>query len=218
MTEKLFDTISASTVPILDGPKHYEAFIPTSHAAIRMDAYPDPRELADYIDYLDKNNTAYLEYFSHRMNTNNEKTLQNRLDPAFYGNWSSWELNDERASWCGVCRGVAQWWRARHDSSYIAPNDQEEYLRTDLSCQAPGKWDYVRKGPPYIPNWKPTMPDEFTRPWVKKRLPLFKVSTEPLYEYNEGLFSIRNMWSGYLLLSLAFFSFIAVLLYKRRHN
>ncbi|KAI9266824.1 hypothetical protein BDA99DRAFT_436569 [Phascolomyces articulosus] len=219
VSEKLFDTISASTVPIIDGPKHYEAFIPTSRSAIRMDAYPDPRELADYINYLDQNDTAYLEYFSHRINID-QKPLKERLDPAFHGNWSSWELNDRRTGWCGVCHGVAQWWRARHDpNSYSIPSDQEEYVRTDLSCQTPGKWDYVRQGPPYIPHWKPTMPDEFTRPWIKKRLPIYKTSTTMNDNNNEhnGL-SARSMWSAYLVLYLVFFSFIAVLMYKRRHS
>ncbi|KAI9497380.1 hypothetical protein BDB00DRAFT_756785 [Zychaea mexicana] len=205
VTEKLFDTISSSTVPIVDGPQNYEAFIPTSRAAIRMDAYPDPRELADYINYLDKNNTAYLEYFAHRRQQ--DIPLKERLNPSFYGNWSSSELYTQRVSWCGVCHGVAHWWRARHDPSYPAPNDQEEYVRTDLSCLAPGKWDYVRRGPPYIPIWKPSMPDEFTRPWMKKRLPLYGVG--------DGL-SVRSMWSTYMLLYLVFFSFIALLMYKRR--
>ncbi|KAG2227739.1 hypothetical protein INT45_004781 [Circinella minor] len=59
----------------------------------------------------------------------------------FYGSWSSGELDYEQTSWCSICRGVAQWWRA-----------------------PPGKWDHVRKGPPYIPNWKSAMLNKFTRP------------------------------------------------------
>ncbi|KAI8140926.1 hypothetical protein BJV82DRAFT_519520 [Fennellomyces sp. T-0311] len=209
VTEKLFDTISASTVPIVDGPKVYDAFIPTPRSAIRLDAYPDPRELADYISYLDNNDTAYMEYFAHRRDIDTTP-LQDRVNPSFYGNWSSWELNDDRVAWCSVCRGVARWWRARHDPSYPTPTDQEDYLRTDLSCTI-GKWDYVRNGPPYIPDWKPTMPDEFTRPWVQKRLPLYKNSSSI-----DQSMSVRGIWSIYLLLYVAFFSFIAVLIYKRR--
>ncbi|KAI9318607.1 hypothetical protein BX666DRAFT_1929715 [Dichotomocladium elegans] len=208
VTEKLFDTFQASTVPIVDGPRSYTPFIPTQRSVIRMDAYPDPRELADYIQFLDKNDTAYLEYLSYRRDADSVPAVE-RVEAPFYTNWSSWELHNNRAYFCSICRGIAPWWRARHDENIELPNDMDAYLRTDLSCRTDKKWDYARKGPPYIPHWKPSLADEFTRPWVKKRI--------PLYSGNQvGEVSARSVWGVYLLLYLIFFTFIAILIRHRR--
>lgn len=215
MTEKLYDTFYASTVPIVDGPASYDGFIPTERAVIRMDAYPDPRELADYIRYLDGNDTAYLEYFAFRREAD-KVPPENRVSPAFLANWGSWSIHDRRAGWCGVCRGTAPWWRARHDPEYQLVNDTLDYLRADETCASQGKWNYAREGPPYIPNWKPTLSDEFTRPWIKKRLPLY-VSPDGARR-NSDYITVRSIWTMYTLVSLSFFLFVILLIQKRNRG
>ncbi|CDH49510.1 alpha-()-fucosyltransferase 11 [Lichtheimia corymbifera JMRC:FSU:9682] len=216
VTEKLFDTFQSSTVPIVDGPPSYDSFLPNPRSAIRMDAYPDPRELADYLHYLDQNDTAYLEYFNYR---NQDMELQQRVSEPFLNQWGDWERFNNKSGWCGICRGVASWWQARHNTTTMDyPRDIGQYLRTDRSCIPEGKWDYVRQGPPYIPHWKPTLPDEFTRPWIKKRLPIYQ-QPGGLGDGSGGM-SIRTMWGVYSLLYILFFVFVAMLLYtkRRRHQ
>ncbi|KAI7885188.1 hypothetical protein K492DRAFT_124189 [Lichtheimia hyalospora FSU 10163] len=156
VTEKLFDTFLASTVPIVDGPKSYDGFIPNEKSIIRMDAYPDPRDLAAYIDYLDKNDTAYLEHLSFRTQVL-DIAPRDRLDPSFIGNWSDPALHNQRNSWCSICRGMVPWWNARRNNG-APPLLDDNRLVVDDTCSPKGKWDYVLDGPPYIPTWEPSKP------------------------------------------------------------
>jgi hypothetical protein len=128
-----------------------------------MDAYPDPKDLADYISYLDKNDTAYLEYLAFRRDAI-DIAPKDRLQPAFISNWSDTVAHKERSSYCSVCRGLVPWWEAKlkDDATYTEPN-MDRFL-VDLTCQASGKWNYIVDGPPYTPDWTPRPRDEFTRP------------------------------------------------------
>ena len=66
VTEKFFSALqSAQTIPIVLGWARYDHYIPPS-AYIDVRNFPSPKHLAEYIHYLDKNNTAYLEYFQWR--------------------------------------------------------------------------------------------------------------------------------------------------------
>ncbi|KAI7869619.1 uncharacterized protein EV154DRAFT_431944 [Mucor mucedo] len=162
VTEKLSDTISMSAVPIVDGPPSYEGYVPSDRSIIHMDAYPDPRDLADYINYLDRNDTAYLEYLSFRRDAINIPAKE-RLDPAFISNWSDTIEYTKTSSYCSICRGMIPWWKAKQDGeSYHEPN--KDVFRVDDSCTDAGKWNYITQGPPYIPSWIPRARDEFTRP------------------------------------------------------
>lgn len=66
VTEKFFTTVeSARIVPVVLGLARYDHYIPTN-AYIDIRNFTTPRELAAYMNYLDKNTTAYLEYFQWR--------------------------------------------------------------------------------------------------------------------------------------------------------
>ncbi|KAI8969152.1 hypothetical protein BDF20DRAFT_907899 [Mycotypha africana] len=167
VTEKLFDTLSQSAVPILDGPPSYEGFLPTQRSAIFMDAYPDPKDLADYINFLDKNDTAYLEYLSFRRDAL-DKSIKDRLDQKFIDNWSDTMAFNEKSSYCSVCRGVLPWWAYKNDPTKRQSNEtfqeKKDVFVVDNTCAKRGKWDYIDNGPPYHPDWTPRSSDEFTRP------------------------------------------------------
>ncbi|CAO3644131.1 unnamed protein product [Mucor hiemalis] len=162
VTEKLADTIAMSAVPIVDGPASYTGFIPTERSVIHMDAYPDPKDLADYIDYLDKNDTAYLEYLAFRRDAINIAP-KDRLEPNFIKRWSDTIAHKMRSSYCSVCRGVLPWWEAKWNKENYEESNKDLFL-ADTSCSAEGKWMYITSGPPYAPKWTPTPRDEFTRP------------------------------------------------------
>ena len=70
ITEKLYtNSFLAGSVPIVWGPKKsdYEAVLP-KHSFIFFDDYKDNiTELAEYLNYLDRNQTAYAEYFKWRL-------------------------------------------------------------------------------------------------------------------------------------------------------
>jgi len=64
ITEKLYvDSLKNGAVPIVYGARKedYEAVIPKK-SAIFVDDFPDLGQLIDHIKYLDKNDTAYMEY------------------------------------------------------------------------------------------------------------------------------------------------------------
>ncbi|CAI9599753.1 unnamed protein product, partial [Staurois parvus] len=68
ITEKLWrNSLLAGTVPIVMGPprKNYERFIPAD-AFIHVDDFSSPRELAEYLLDLDKDENKYRQYFNWR--------------------------------------------------------------------------------------------------------------------------------------------------------
>ncbi|KAI9033887.1 hypothetical protein CLU79DRAFT_726032 [Phycomyces nitens] len=210
VTEKLFDTLVLSTVPIVDGPDSYEAFLPNSKAAIRMDDYPDPRKLAAYIDYLDKNDTAYLEHLSHQRDA---KTLsaKKRLSPAFIGNWSDPDLHRKRSDWCSVCRGVAPIWRGRVEPYYthVPPIERKDRFLIDRSCKKPGKWDYASDGPPYNAPWAQISLEDADSSLAHGNH-TFGESVE------DQMWSVLSIWKLELVICALFLAFIISMLYKRR--
>ncbi|XP_051510818.1 4-galactosyl-N-acetylglucosaminide 3-alpha-L-fucosyltransferase 9-like [Myxocyprinus asiaticus] len=67
ITEKLYNPLSVGCVPITLGParQNYENFVP-GNAFIHVDDFLSPKELADYLLLLDKNEELYLQYFEWR--------------------------------------------------------------------------------------------------------------------------------------------------------
>ncbi|XP_068608465.1 4-galactosyl-N-acetylglucosaminide 3-alpha-L-fucosyltransferase 9-like isoform X2 [Brachionichthys hirsutus] len=69
ITEKFFKPLSVGTVPVVLGPprQDYERLI-QGDAFIHVDDFASPKELADYLLLLDKNEEMYLKYFEWRWN------------------------------------------------------------------------------------------------------------------------------------------------------
>ncbi|ORZ22638.1 hypothetical protein BCR42DRAFT_319590 [Absidia repens] len=168
VTEKLVDTLLYSAVPIIDGPASYSGYLPNQRSAIRMDAYPDPRELANYIRFLDENDDAYLSYLQYRLDALSKSPME-RLDPLFISLWGDQTAHNYRVSWCSICRHMATSWISRHNknNSNLAtileqePQRKERFI-VDTTCMPKGKWNYAAAGPPYQSySWTPTPKDEF---------------------------------------------------------
>ncbi|CAM5131949.1 Alpha-(1,3)-fucosyltransferase [Chelonia mydas] len=67
ITEKLYNAFLAGSVPVVLGPsrENYENYIPAD-SFIHVEDFLSPRELAEYLLMLDKNNKLYLSYFNWR--------------------------------------------------------------------------------------------------------------------------------------------------------
>ena len=66
ITEKLYTNgFLMETVPIVWGAKKSDYNVPEK-SVIFIEDYESMDDLADYLEYLDKNDTAYLEYFQWR--------------------------------------------------------------------------------------------------------------------------------------------------------
>ncbi|KAI9305974.1 hypothetical protein BJ944DRAFT_160744 [Cunninghamella echinulata] len=171
VTEKLADTLKYSAVPIIDGPASYDGYLPNKRAAIRMDAYPDPRDLAKYIKFLDENDDAYLAYFQYRVDALIKPPME-RLDATFINLWSDQGAHNYRVSWCSLCRHLATTWKSRQNPiEYNTTNAIERKNRfiVDNTCMDTVKWKYATDGPPYDSyRWLPSKKDEFAYDVLKQ--------------------------------------------------
>ena len=68
MTEKLFRPLEIGVVPVYMGSSHAHQFMPNNHSAIFVGNFKDPKELAEFLLELDKNDSKYNEYLRHHKN------------------------------------------------------------------------------------------------------------------------------------------------------
>jgi alpha-1,3-fucosyltransferase 10 len=68
VTEKFFDPFLSGSVPVYRGASNVDDFAPGPHSYINAADFSGPRELAEYLTYLDGNDAAYGEYFAWRQN------------------------------------------------------------------------------------------------------------------------------------------------------
>ena len=61
ITEKLYKMFEHDIIPIVAGGGDYEIAAPPK-SYIHVDDYNDPRDLANYLHYLNKNHSAFMEY------------------------------------------------------------------------------------------------------------------------------------------------------------
>ncbi|KAB7505851.1 Alpha-(1,3)-fucosyltransferase C, partial [Armadillidium nasatum] len=62
VTEKFYKILSYYIIPIVRGSGDYAAIAPP-HSYINVEDFRIPRDLANYLYYLHRNETAYMEYF-----------------------------------------------------------------------------------------------------------------------------------------------------------
>jgi hypothetical protein len=63
VTEKFFDPLMAGTVPVYRGAPNIGDFAPGDKCFINADDFSGPAELAEYLNYLDHDASAFEEYF-----------------------------------------------------------------------------------------------------------------------------------------------------------
>ncbi|XP_040569246.1 4-galactosyl-N-acetylglucosaminide 3-alpha-L-fucosyltransferase FUT6 [Lepeophtheirus salmonis] len=66
VTEKFFHALRLPVVPVVYGKSNYTAVAPP-HSFIDVRDFKSPKAVAEYLMYLDKNDTAYLEYFKWKL-------------------------------------------------------------------------------------------------------------------------------------------------------
>ena len=62
ISEKVHKPFETKTIPIVLGGGQYERLFPP-HSYIDAMDFDSPRELAEYLKYLDQNEDKYMEYF-----------------------------------------------------------------------------------------------------------------------------------------------------------
>jgi alpha-1,3-fucosyltransferase 10 len=62
VTEKYFQALMMGTVPVYMGAPNIDTFKPAPHSIIKVTDFESPKELAEYLTLLDKNDVLYKEY------------------------------------------------------------------------------------------------------------------------------------------------------------
>jgi len=118
VSEKFWNYLQGNLVPIVLGGGDYETIAPP-HSLINAMDYSDPKELANYLQYLISNQTAYNEYFEwvryFKVYTNEpknfaramcqlcEKLNDPEILPHVYDNMQDWWINE------GKCKTDFPW-------------------------------------------------------------------------------------------------------------
>lgn len=66
ITEKFWRPFYAGTVPIVKGSPTIKDWAPSNHSMILIDDYHSPKELAQYLHYLNENDNKYAEYLEYK--------------------------------------------------------------------------------------------------------------------------------------------------------
>ncbi|KAF9973440.1 Alpha-(1,3)-fucosyltransferase 11 [Actinomortierella ambigua] len=138
VTEKLERPFALGVVPIVDGPKDYSPFIPTSNSVIKEDDFASPSHLAKYLRQLDNDDAAYMRHLSFKFPNGTDATTWEHLSPKLrevydtgdeVGDWG----NDSRGSECKICKFT-------HDlAEGLVTLDPNHRLPVDRTCQY-DKW------------------------------------------------------------------------------
>eukprot|EP00667_Euglena_gracilis_P008900 EG_transcript_9029 len=66
VSEKFFRALYSGTVPVVLGPPNIEEYKPAAKSVINAADFKTPKDLADYLNWLHHNDTAYNEYLAYK--------------------------------------------------------------------------------------------------------------------------------------------------------
>ena len=106
VTEKFFDVLRYDIVPVVYGGANYSQYGISPEAYINVRDFKNPKDLADYLLYLDKNDTAYINHLkAARYYDIGGGSLKTNID------WCRFckHMNDKTRS-TNTIRNLRQWW------------------------------------------------------------------------------------------------------------
>ncbi len=124
ITEKVFNLLDRVVVPIVYGGGNYTRDLPPN-SVINIEDYESPKQLAEYLKYLDGHHGAYMQYFMWKSAYevhHNQLLLQNE-------------------SFCNLCELVN-----RETSFHSVYTDIDMWWSKERNCAPHGMPDRVRQG------------------------------------------------------------------------
>jgi len=76
VSEKVYDSLIAGTVPVYFGAPNVEEFLPGKNCVIKAADFSSPRELADYLRFASRNSAEYRKYLAWKNEPFQENFLQ----------------------------------------------------------------------------------------------------------------------------------------------
>lgn len=101
MTEKIMRPLHVGVVPVYKGSPVVQDWMPNNHSVILVDNFGSPKELADYIKYLDENDTEYETFLEFK-----KKGIENKFlfDHLHNREWSEGTKDYFRGFECYLCK------------------------------------------------------------------------------------------------------------------
>jgi hypothetical protein len=119
VTEKLPCTFSAGALPIYMGAPNIDDWLPGDHSIINTADYANPKELAEYINYLNQHDDKYEEYFDWKKKGLSENFVDKYNKCVFYG------------AECRLCQKLVELRRERKKQmetrDSLLPADSKDY-------------------------------------------------------------------------------------------
>ena len=103
ITEKLWRTFEAGSVPVYKGSPSVKDWMPDEHSGILIDDFSSPRELANYLKYLDKNDEEYEKFLLYKKHGIKNKNILQQVAQRNYSIDGTDENDDVRGFECKVC-------------------------------------------------------------------------------------------------------------------
>ncbi|KAB7498050.1 Alpha-(1,3)-fucosyltransferase C, partial [Armadillidium nasatum] len=112
ITEKFFLPFSYYIVPIVRGSGDYASIAPP-HSYINVNDFKSVKDLADYLIYLDRNDTAYMEYFNYKK----DYVVLNKLTRLYLAN-----------PYCSLCE------KLHNDKTEKVHNNLAQWFKEEAQC------------------------------------------------------------------------------------
>lgn len=133
-----------NTIPIVRGAKEsYFKRMAQPNSYINAQNFKSPKDLADYLIYLNENNTAYLEYFNWKVNL--YKRLMNKYETnptdLIIDNWNVSTEYHLREPFCKMCSLL-------HNNTYMNSKSNRVWKLSDWFGKNTNCWD--KEEPRYL--------------------------------------------------------------------
>ena len=122
-------------MPVVRGAKDQQYKRETKHYSyINTLNYESPQSLAYYLNYLDRNETAYLEYFSWKIDLYRKIKLNLKSKKKFKKMWNSSPDYHLRQPFCTMCSLL-------HNESYLKSSNNKQWKLSEWFSIKTNCWD-----------------------------------------------------------------------------
>jgi galactoside 3-L-fucosyltransferase 11 len=147
MTEKIARPLHIGIVPIYKGSPVIQDWMPSNHSIILVDNFSSPKELAEFIRYLDENDAEYDKYLEYKLTDIQNKFVLDHLEKREWHDDGSHTINFFQGFECYLCKQLSDRFTAEKShaddpSSPLLPQKMAD--QSHLECPAPERLDVGR--------------------------------------------------------------------------
>lgn len=137
ITEKLWRPLKLGSVPIYKGSPSVRDWMPNNNSIILVDDFESPRELAEFIKYLDHNDREYLHYLEFKQKGITNNRLLNFMKSRKWGHRIG-DVNFVTEFECFVCNRLHENAKRQYHG---LPKKQFSATQDHYGCPRPTKYN-----------------------------------------------------------------------------